>query len=276
MRKLAVLLITAAMLVLGACSPAEQDVFVLVEGGTFLNPNSGFYGKDITIPDFYIGKYEVTQREWIRVMGSNPSQFRGGDLPVEMVSWYDSIVYCNKRSEQEGLEPYYNIDTNDPDSNNINENDNVKWSVTVNVNANGYRLPTEEEWEYAAGGGRASKGYTYSGGDNADEVAWYWQNAGDEYLTGDWNWGRIESNHNKTKSIGLKKPNELGLYDMSGNVREWCWDWYEDADIKSGNYRVWKGGGWIGEVRGCETGYRGKFEANGFGPDQGLRLCRNR
>ncbi len=105
-------------------------------------------------------------------------------------------------------------------------------------------MPTELEWEYAADGGQASKGYTYSGSNNADEVEWYWKNAGDKYLSGDWNWPIIESNNNKTKSIDTRKPNELGIYyDMSGNVREWCWDWYGDLDSESGFYRVVKGGG---------------------------------
>src|SRR5690606_36462104 len=104
---------------------------------------------------------------------------------------------------------------------------------------------------------------------------WYWRNAGDAYLEGDWNWPLIESNKNRTQPVGGKLPNELGLYDMSGNVREWCWDWFEDADTPSGSYRVVKGGGWIGDVGNSAIFYRGKFEASGFGPDQGFRLARN-
>lgn len=273
MRKLLIsLLIVVAI---SACSqekPEQKDTYVLVKGGNFINTNSNY--KSTTISNFYIGQYEVTQKEWVEIMGSNPSAFKDDNLPVEMINWYDVIDYCNKRSIKEGLKPYYNIDENKKDPNNKSDNDTLKWTVTLNAGANGYRLPTEAEWEYAAGGGQLSKSYTYSGSNKADEVAWYWQNAGDKFLSGDWNWPIIENNHNKTKSIGGKKPNELGLYDMSGNVREWCWNWYGDIDSKSGSFRVVKGGGWIGGINNNEISFRGKFEANGMGPDQGFRVIR--
>lgn len=264
----------AIMFVVSACSQEKPDNLVLIKGGIFMNTKSNYYGKGAAISNFYIGKYEVTQKEWIEIMGSNPSEFKSDNLPVEMVSWYDCVEYCNKRSTKEGLKPYYNIDKNKKDPDNKNNNDDIKWTVTINEGANGYRLPTEKEWEYAAGGGQMSKSYTYSGSNNADEVAWYWRNAGDKYLSGNWNWPMIENNKNKTKSIGLKKPNELGLYDMSGNVREWCWDWYKGLDINSISVRVCKGGGWIGDDTSSELSFRGKYDANGKAQDLGFRVCR--
>lgn len=275
MRKL-LLLLLIVIVNLCSCSKKVPEDLVLVKGGTFVNTNSNYYEDKVTIPDFYIGKYEVTQKEWMDIMVNNPSEFKGDDLPVEMVSWYDAIEFCNLRSMKEGLKPYYNIDKENKDSDNMNEIDDIKWAITINEGANGYRLPTEVEWEYAAGGGQKSESYTYSGSDDAEVAAWYWRNAGDEYLSGDWNWTLILNNKNETKSTGAMAANELGIYDMSGNVREWCWDWYEDLNIGSGYLRTWKGGGWIGDVSCCEPSYRGKFEANGRGPDQGLRVSRSK
>jgi formylglycine-generating enzyme required for sulfatase activity len=291
-------ILAAAMMVAGLAAagataqgvPAKApDGLVFVKGGTFKNTKSNYYGKGVTVSDFYIGKYLVTEKEWTAVMGSNPSKFSGDNFPVEMVTWYDSIEYCNRRSIQEGLKPYYNIDKATKDPNNLpdphfGDLDKIKWTVTINPGANGYRLPTEAEWEYAAGGGQLSRSYTYSGSDDVDEVAWYWRNSGEMKLSGFWSWSIVQQNHDQPQPVGSKKPNELGLYDMSGNVREWCWDW--DGDLQtnvsdpkgspSGFRRIWRGGGWMGDAPFTEPSFRGSLAANGKGPDQGFRLCRNR
>ena len=285
MRQLCFFIFALLMAVNSARAQKESDNFVLVQGGTFKNKHcTNYYGRGVTISNFYLGKYEVTQKEWIEVMGDNPSQFKGDNSPVEMVTWYECIEYCNKRSIKEGLKPYYHIDKNTKDPNNQNDGDDVKWTVTINAGANGYRLPTEAEWEYAASGGQKSKGYTYSGGNNIDKVAWYWKNSGDTNLGGFWNWRMIERNHCQTKPVGSKEPNELGLYDMSGNVREFCFDWYGDLEStetatkgnSSGSLRIWKGGGWMGGDFCCEPSFRAGYEQYNRGPDQGLRVCRGK
>lgn len=259
----------------GSCGRQAWDGLVLVKGGAFRNAKSAFYGRGIRVPDFYIGRYEVTQQEWMAVMGTNPSANQGDRLPVEGVSWYDCIGYCNARSVREGLTPYYTIRKGAPDINNADSLDDVKWVVRVNEGSNGYRLPTEVEWEYAASGGQRSRSYAYPGADNVDDIAWYWKNAGDVYLTGIWSWQALVKNHNKPQPVGGKAPNELGLYDMGGNVREWCWDAQAGDSIGVVTGRIWKGGGWIGADFCCAPSFRAEHSASGKGPDQGFRICRS-
>jgi formylglycine-generating enzyme len=274
MRISLVIALTVIIVIVNSCSQGPLQNFVLVKGGSFVNAKSNYYGKGITIQDFYVSKYEVTQKEWMDVMGNNPSEFKGDNLPVESVSWYDCIEYCNKRSLKEGLLPYYNIDKIKKDPDNVSELDSIKWTVAINKGANGYRLPTEAEWEYAASGGQLSKNYKYSGSNTIGDVAWYWQNSGDKYLSGTWSWPAVVNNHNKTKPVGSKQSNELELYDMSGNVREWCWDWDRSSGTEHPQGRIWKGGGWIGADFCCEPVFRAGLEANGKGADQGVRVCR--
>ncbi|MBW1298911.1 formylglycine-generating enzyme family protein [Aquimarina litoralis] len=253
-----------------------DDSLVFIKGGSFQNKKSNLYGNNFEVKDFYMGIHEITQKEWMEVMNKNPSKFIGDSLPVEMVSWYDCIEFCIKKSTQNGLTPYYKIYKDSTDSFNTSKFDSIKWLVKRNPKANGYRLPSEIEWEYVASGGQLTKNYIYSGSNDIDEIAWYWRNSGDTILDQQWNYSIIENNQCKTHKIGTKKPNELGIHDMTGNVREWCDDWYEDDRIPRGLYRSQRGGGWIGLEVYFKNNDRDYFEANGIGPDQGFRICRNK
>jgi len=231
---------------------------VLVEGGTFQMGSANGARNErpahtVTVKTFYIGKYEVTQKEWYEVMKSNPSQFMGDNLPVENVTWIDAIEFCNKLSVIEGLTPAYHGSGN---------------NITCDWNANGYRLPTEAEWEFAAKGGKNDYVTSeYSGSNNFDSVAWYNGNSG-----------------KKTQPVGTKAANSLGIHDMSGNVWEWCWDWWGNymngtqTDPKgpaSGKYRVLRGGSYgdnAWNIRSSSRGYNNSSFRNSF---IGLRLARN-
>ena len=196
----------------------------------------------VTLSDYYIGKYEVTQELWEAVMGNNPSYFKGDNNPVETVKWYDAIEYCNKLSQKEGLTPCY-----------IGSGDSIKF----NPNANGYRLPTETEWVFAARGGNKSKGFKYSGSNNfgdLGDVAWYDNNS-----------------DNKTHPIKQKLPNELGIYDMSGNVWEWCWNTWSEGSF----FRVIRGGSWGSYDYYCTVSYRFSSNPKFRGNDLGFRVCRS-
>jgi len=217
---------------------------VRVEGGSFqMGTVSG--GNDnerpvhtVSVGSFYMGRTEVTQGQWRTVMGNNPSQENSGigdNNPVNMVNLYQALVFCNKLSMREGLTPVYSIG---------GSTDPARWgsasadAVQANWGANGYRLPTEAEWEFAARGGNSSRGYTYAGGNDIGSLGWYYENSG-----------------RKTQPVATKEANELGLHDMSGNVWEWCWDRYgtysegtqdNPRGATSGSSRVLRGGSWTG------------------------------
>jgi formylglycine-generating enzyme len=262
-------------------SPTAPDNFILVEGGTFSRQdNNGTYPVPevmVTLSSFYIDKYEVTQAEYQAVMGTNPSSFAGNpSSPVEQVSWFKAIEYCNRRSMQEGLSPCYSYGTFGTNPNNWPSGWNTlaanHTNVSCNWTANGYRLPTEMEWMFAAKGGNQSQGYTYSGSSTLGNVAWYSTNNTNEgYPTG-------------TKPVGLKLANELGTFDMSGNVSEWCWDIYgstypsgsqtNPTGASSGSNRVNRGGGWNNKGAGCMVSVRSQSGATTIGTNSGFRVVR--
>ena len=214
---------------------------VKVEAGTFMMGATSEMQKpyndekpvhQVTLTNnYYMGKYEVTQSLWQAVMGSNPSKFKGDDLPVERVSWNDCREFISKLNGLTGKK---------------------------------FRLPTEAEWEYAARGGKKSRGYQYSGSSNISDVAWYVDNSG-----------------LKTHPVGTKQANELGIYDMTGNVWEWCQDWYGSyvsssqtnptGDV-SGPRRVGRGGSWYYNDRFCRSSFRYRDALGRRNGDLGLRL----
>ena len=215
---------------------------VYVKGGTFTMGATAEQGSDaysnekpthsVTLSDYYIGKYEVTQAQWKAIMGTNPSNCKGDNLPVENVSWNDIQEFITKLNAQTGKK---------------------------------FRLPTEAEWEYAARGGNQSKGYKYSGSNKISEVAWYGDNS-----------------NSKTHPVGQKTPNELGVYDMSGNVWEWCqdrWGSYSSSSQtnptgpSSGSIRVLRGGGWYSIARYCRVSLRNCYSPDFRSDYYGFRLA---
>ena len=214
---------------------------VYVSGGTFTMGGTSEQGSDayddekpthsVTLSSYYICKYEVTQALWRAVMGNNPSNFKGDNLPVEQVSWDDCQTFINRLNSYTGRN---------------------------------FRLPTEAEWEFAARGGNYSRHYKYSGSNYISDVAWYDGNS-----------------NNRTHPVGTKQANELGLYDMSGNVWEWCSDWYglyssysqnDPTGPNSGSYRVIRGGSWYNLAGCCRSSRRSGYAPGGRAFDLGLRL----
>ena len=236
-------------------------------------------GRKLEISSFYMSDHPVTRGEYKAVMGSDPSEAKAYDKdgnkltgddavknnPVNYISWYDALVYCNKLSIKEGLTPCYAIDgkTQPSEWSAVpTENDSTWDAATCDFTADGYRLPTEAEWEWAARGGES---YTFAGSNDIKEVAWYINNT------------------SGTRDVKTKKANGYGLYDMSGNVWEWCWDWYGSisSDMPatgpaSGSRRCQRGGSWYDISNFARVVNRYYYSPNGRNYNYaGFRVVRN-
>ena len=261
-------LILLTSIFLFSCAEKQIPDMVLINGGTFvMGSPSDEYDRDfdelqhyVTVSSFYLGVYQVTQKEYQNIIRKNPSDFTGDNLPVDNVSWYNALEYCNRLSKLNGLTPVYKLDGL-----------NVMWDRS----ANGYRLPTEAEWEYAC---RAGTNTPFNTGDN---ITTSQANFDGNYPYGDVALGVFLE---KTVPAGSYTSNLWGLFDMHGNLFDWCWDWYGDytrdeqidpVGPSHGNFRVIRGGSWVNSAFGIRSAYRGVYGPVNGSDRIGFRLARN-
>ncbi|MBN1499847.1 MAG: formylglycine-generating enzyme family protein [Spirochaetes bacterium] len=301
MKKYTVLfLVLLLQTMLISCKKTSEQGYESPIAGTLRYVPAGLFHRDENsanttgVSAFRIAEHEITREQFLNVMGADPSDtaFSGGITdPVQNVNWYMAIAFCNKLSIKEKLLPVYSVagvDFSLLKFEDIPVTENETWnSVSADAAANGYRLPTEAEWQWAAMGAEDKKDKPFAGstsGSNIDDYAWYYNNSGDKYISDEWNWNEVERNRNRTHSAGEKKPNELGLYDMSGNVWELCWDLYGAypsgpvADYRgasSGKQRTFRGGGWYDSASYCGLEFRYIINPEFQQYNTGFRVARN-
>lgn len=261
-------------------TPIEApENFVLIKGGTFEmgSPDTEAWRSDdetqhsVTVSDFYMSIYELTQKEYREITGENPSSFDGDDLPIENISWLDAVRYCNARSEKENLTPAYTVDGQ---------------SVTWDRSADGYRLPTEAEWEYACRAGTVTP-FNTENSISAEEANYYGHypyEIEDNYFSQDNLSTKPGEYRQTTVAVSSFSPNKWGLYNMHGNVGEWVWDYYgaygteaqtDPVGAENGTLRVYRGGGWNDFAKNMRSAYRATLEQNKSSFNIGIRLVRN-
>lgn len=258
---------------------APPENFVLITGGTFEmgSPDTESWRSDdelqhtVSVSDFYMSIYELTQEEYSEVMGSNPSSFTGNRLPVESVTWLDAVSYCNARSEKEGLTPAYTVE---------------RQVVTWDRSADGYRLPTEAEWEYACRAGTVTP-FNTENSISAEEANYYGHypyEIEDNYFSQGNLTTKPGEYRQTTVDVDRFSPNRFGLYNMHGNVGEWVWDYYgsygteeqtDPAGAGSGTLRVYRGGGWNDFAKNMRSAYRATMAEDKGSFNIGIRLVRN-
>ena len=252
----------------------QNEYMIKVKGGKY---KPSFEDMEKIVFDIEVSKYLVTKKMWLDVMGTISSEAKGDNEPAENITWWEALEFCNKLSEKYSLEPVYDLSKSKQGLLTIKElkGKTVNPKMANFKNTEGFRLPTEVEWEWFASGGQkaieqGTFNYIYSGSNNIDEVAWYYENIG-------------KFDDASTQDVGLKNSNQLGLYDCSGNVWEWCYDATKFIeDIKtvaytfnfSTMYRILRGGSWNFADEICTTFYRGDFQAIDFDDYVGFRIVR--